>query len=269
MTFRILSLNAGGGRVHRPLVDYLAGCGADLLCLQEMVHTPAARSDWLTYRGHGPDLQQRANLHREVATLLPRHQARFAPAARGELHDGDAVAWSQFGLSTLLDDRHAVLAEAIDFVHGAFSADGWGEHPRARNAHVLRLRRDDSGAALTVCQLHGLREEAGKGDTPARIAQAHALVALIRRVWRGSEPLVVCGDLNVLPDSATFSILAELGLVDLVTTRGFTDTRTSLYTRPGRHADYMLATPDVAVSAFEVVTEPEVSDHRALLLDVG
>ena len=30
-----------------------------------------------------------------------------------------------------------------------------------------------------------------------------------------------------------------------------------------------LATPDVAVSAFEVVTEPEVSDHRALLLEVG
>lgn len=269
MAFRILSLNTGGGRLHAPLAAYLSVCGADLLCLQEMVHTPLAAGDWLTYRGHGPDLPQRANLHRELAALLPRHHAWFAPAARGRLHDGDRAVWSQFGLSTLLDDRHAVLGSVTDFVHGDFSPEGWGEHPRPRNAHVLRLRREDSGQVLTVCQLHGLRDEAGKGDTPARIAQAQALSALIRRVRREAEPLVVCGDLNVLPGSKTFAILGELGLADLVTTRGFTDTRTSFYTKPGRYADYMLVTSGVEVAAFDVATEPEVSDHRALVLDIA
>jgi len=31
----------------------------------------------------------------------------------------------------------------------------------------------------------------------------------------------------------------------------------------------MLVTPEVKIARFEVVKAPEVSDHRALLLDIG
>ncbi len=103
----------------------------------------------------------------------------------------------------------------------------------------------------------------------ARQDQAAALVRLIERVWPGDEGLVVCGDFNVLPDSATFAILARLGLSDLVTGNGLVDTRTSYYLKQSRFADYMLVTPGVKVGKFEVVEAPEVSDHRALLLDIG
>ncbi|MEK1898053.1 MAG: endonuclease/exonuclease/phosphatase family protein, partial [Rhizobium sp.] len=72
---------------------------------------------------------------------------------------------------------------------------------------------------------------------------------------------------NVLPDSVTFEKLGRLGLNDLVTGRGFTDTRTSLYPKDGRFADYMLVTSEVVVERFEVVEAPEVSDHRPLLID--
>ena len=116
--------------------------------------------------------------------------------------------------------------------------------------------------------MHGLRDPAGKGDTPAREEQASALVGLVERVWPRDEGLVVCGDFNVLPDSATFEILARLGLSDLVTANGLVDTRTSYYLKEGRFADYMLVTPEVKVARFEVVEAPEVSDHRALLLDI-
>nr|WP_245278862.1 endonuclease/exonuclease/phosphatase family protein [Rhizobium leguminosarum] len=95
------------------------------------------------------------------------------------------------------------------------------------------------------------------------------LIRLIERVWPGDERLVVCGDFNVLPDSSTFTILARLGLSDLVTGYGLVDTRTSYYLKQGRFADYMLVTPEVKVAKFEVVVAPEVSDHRALLLDIG
>ncbi|MGO7259129.1 endonuclease/exonuclease/phosphatase family protein, partial [Rhizobium brockwellii] len=80
-----------------------------------------------------------------------------------------------------------------------------------------------------------------------RKEQAEALVRLIERVWPGGENLVVCGDFNVLPDSATFTILARLGLSDLVTGNGLVDTRTSYYLKQGRFADYMLVTPGVKV----------------------
>jgi len=94
------------------------------------------------------------------------------------------------------------------------------------------------------------------------------LVDLIRQVKQDGDRLVVCGDFNVLPDSETFEILGSLGLVDLVTSRGHGDTRTSYYLKRPRFADYMLVTSDVEVIDFDPVAEPEVSDHRALLLDL-
>ena len=77
--------------------------------------------------------------------------------------------------------------------------------------------------------------------------------------------VVVCGDLNLLPDSHTFAILGAIGLVDLV---GTADTRTSRYPKPVRHAGYVLVSDPGAVRRFGVLAEPEVSDHRVLLLEI-
>ncbi len=44
---RILSLNAWGGRLHTPLMDYLVQTDPDILCLQEVVRGPAGSPDWL------------------------------------------------------------------------------------------------------------------------------------------------------------------------------------------------------------------------------
>ena len=49
---------------------------------------------------------------------------------------------------------------------------------------------------------------------------------------------------------------------------GDADTRTSHYAKPVRHASYLLVSDVAAVGRFEVMTKPEVSDHRALILDI-
>jgi endonuclease/exonuclease/phosphatase family metal-dependent hydrolase len=74
--------------------------------------------------------------------------------------------------------------------------------------------------------------------------------------------VVVCGDFNLLPGSETFGVL---GLTDLV---GTADTRTSHYRKPVRHASYLLVSDPAAVERFEILAAPEVSDHRALILDI-
>lgn len=269
MGLRIISLNAWGGKLHAPLMPYLADARADVLCLQEVVRTPDTTSEWMFYRGHGEELPQRANLFDEVAATLPDHQAFFSPTAHGDLFDAeDRILSSEFGLATYVRKSLPVIGQLSDFIHGDFSAHGWGPHPRARNAHAVRVHDYEADRTVTVIQLHGLRDPDGKGDTPARDAQADRLVELIERIRRPGEALIVCGDFNLLPDSRTFAWLAAIGLTDLVTTRGHTDTRTSHYAKPGRYADYMLVSPEVEVARFDVVAEPEVSDHRALLLEL-
>ncbi|HTV68461.1 MAG TPA: endonuclease/exonuclease/phosphatase family protein [Rhizobiaceae bacterium] len=270
MTIRILSLNAWGGKLHELLMPYLKAADADVFCLQEVVRTTDAPSEWLTYRDSDRVLPQRANMFDELRALLPGHDGFFCPTARGELFDeNERRVLSEFGLATFVRTSLPVIGQALDFVYGEFSPGGWGARPRARNAHVVRIFDYEKSAPLTVAHMHGLHDPAGKGDTQARVKQADAFVEIIRSVWRPGERLVVCGDFNVLPGSVTFDALAALGLYDLVTARGFTDTRTSHYAKPQRFADYMLVTPDVEVKRFDVVAEPEVADHRALLLEIG
>lgn len=265
---RILSLNAWGGRLWDQMKPYLAEMDPDVLCLQEVTHTPAASSDCLVYRDHGIELPQRANLFQDVSQLLANHQAFFCPAARGDLWDGERRITSDWGLASFVRATFPVIGQAQDFVHGAFSATGWGDHPRSRNAHGLRLHDYAGSFPITIVHMHGLRELAGKQDTSNRLAQAKALLRLIDRLQQRGERLVVCGDFNVLPASVTFELLKQIELTDLVTTRGHRDTRTSFYTKEERFADYMLVSPEVMVRRFDVVSEPEVSDHRALLLDL-
>ncbi|SCB16375.1 Endonuclease/Exonuclease/phosphatase family protein [Rhizobium hainanense] len=249
-------------------MPYLVDVDADLLCLQEVVRTKDAEPGWLVYRDHGVELPQRANLFEELKAALPAHDAFFLPVARGDLFDGDKRFDSEFGLATFVRRSHPIIGQAAGFVHGEFSADGYGPHPRSRNAHCIRLFDYERGYPITIAHMHGLRDLEGKGDTSARRHQAAAFVELIRQVKHDGDRLVVCGDFNVLPDSETFEILGGLGLVDLVISRGHDDTRTSHYKKQPRFADYMLVTQDIEVISFDPVAEPEVSDHRALLLDL-
>jgi endonuclease/exonuclease/phosphatase family metal-dependent hydrolase len=265
---KILSVNGWGGKLHEPLMAYLEASDPDILCLQEVVHTPASRKDWLTYRDGDHMLPQRAKFFGDVCAVLSGHSAYFCPASQGELWDGSDVLPSQWGLATFVRKTLPVVAQRQDFVHGGFSPNGYGEHPRSRSAHAVRVYDFDAGRFVTVAHMHGLRDLRGKMDTPERARQAERLVDLVKTVSQPGDGLVVCGDFNVEPDSVTFSILGELGIKDLVMACGFAGTRTSHYTKPGRFADYMLVDSQTAVKDFSVVRNPEVSDHCPLLLEI-
>jgi endonuclease/exonuclease/phosphatase family metal-dependent hydrolase len=256
------------GKLHERLTSYLRSESPDILCLQEVVHSPETEKDWLTYRDGDHILQQRANFFRDVAAVLPDHKAIFCPAAQGVLWDEKHAVRSQWGLATFVHKSLPVTAQAQGFVHKAFSPHGYGEHPRSRNAHVIRVYDFQQDRSVCIAHMHGLRNLNGKIDTPERRQQAQRLVALVTHVAAPDDALVVCGDFNVEPKSETFEILAEIGLIDLVTTRGFEGTRTSHYLKPGKFADYMLVNECVEVLEFSVVIEPEVSDHCPLVLTI-
>lgn len=264
---KIMCLNGWGGRLHDSLLRFVRETSPDLLCLQEVVHTPASRKDWLTYRDGDHLLPQRANFFRDVSQALPGHVATFCPAAQGMLWDDETAVPSQWGLATFVRSDFPIIGQGQAFVHKAFSPHGYGDHPRSRNAHAVRLYDFKRGWSLTVAHMHGLRDLDGKRDTPERLAQARRLVELVDFVSEPNDRVVVCGDFNVEPHSQTFDVLRERGLSDLVTGNDIADTRTSHY-KPGRFADYMLVNNHVKFVSFDVVAEPEVSDHRPLILEL-
>ena len=99
------------------------------------------------------------------------------------------------------------------------------------------------------------------------MSQGARLLSLVQAVSRECRRIVVCGDFNVLPESALFRLFQSNQLEDLVCKNGHHDTRTSFYSKRPRYADYMMVSPEIKVVRFEVPVTPEVSDHRPLILD--
>ena len=265
---KIVCLNAWGGKLAENLLPWLSDLQPDILCLQEVTYTPSSNQPILYYRDGRAKLLQRANLFSEIKAVLPRHFAMFCPSAEGSLWHGDTEVSSQFGIATFVRSDLAIVAQAQAFVHKSYDPSGFGAHPRARNAHVVRVYDGSNQRSITVAHLHGLYDPNGKMDTPERLAQVKSLCALIKTVAEPTDLQIICGDFNVLPDSETLLILRDDGLTELVTSRGFQSTRTSHYPKPGKFADYMLVNNVAAIKRFDVIYKPEVSDHSPLVLEI-
>lgn len=265
---RVMCLNGWGGKLHELLVSYLSSERPDVLCLQEVVHSPEAAQDWLTYRDGDHVLPQRADFFRDVSLALPEHVAFFCPTARGVLWDGVVAIPPRWGLATSVPMSLPVIAQAQGFVHKCFSPHGFGDHPRPRSAHAVRVYDYVRDRSVSIAHMHGLRDLRGKMDTPERADQARRLLDLSNQVSEAGDLRVICGDFNVEPDSETLAILEESGFTELVTTFGFAGTRRSRYKKPGRFADYMLVNRVEEIAGFAVIDEPEVSDHCPLILDL-
>ncbi|MBW4706791.1 endonuclease/exonuclease/phosphatase family protein [Roseobacter sp. YSTF-M11] len=201
-----------------------------------------------------------------MSRALPDHVATFCPAAQGVLWDADQPIPSQWGLATFVHKSVPIIGQVQGFVHKSYSPVGYGDHPRPRSAHGIRIYDDRLDRSISVTHMHGLRDLNGKMDTPARADQARRLLDLSQQVSEPDDLRIVCGDFNVEPDSETLGILAGAGLSELVTGLGFTTTRNAQYKKPGKFADYMLISDANAMQGFDVIYDPEVSDHCPLVL---
>ncbi|KZK88330.1 Endonuclease/Exonuclease/phosphatase family protein [Pseudovibrio sp. W64] len=261
-----MCLNGWGGTLYSDLLPYLSQAVPDVLCLQEVVHTPESDKDWLTYRDGDHILPQRANFFRDVCAALPEHVAVFCPAAQGVLWDEEQSISSQWGLATFVHRSFPIVGQVQGFVHKIYAAAGYGDHPRSRSVHGVRVYDYATDRTVSITHMHGLRDLNGKKDTPERFEQAKRLLNISQAVSEPGDLRVVCGDFNVEPGSETIRLLEDDGLVELVNHYEIETTRNSHYKKPGKFADYMLIDRVEEIIDFQVLQKPEVSDHCPLVL---
>ncbi len=273
---RIVTLNCWGGRVPG-LIKWLKEVNADVYCLQEVYHSPNAdvesASDHVTDRDRGgKTLKIRTNLFTEIGDALTNEYHRyFWPTTRWQLEGKDADIEVYYGIATYIRSTIPAPVMQTRFVHEEFRALPRTELPTPRIAHAVELYRGDK--PLIVAHMHGLWDPAGKKDSPARDEQFGKFEALISSMGNFSYPAaIVCGDFNILPDSKYLRSFKRSGFDELVVGGNFKSTRTSYYKRdPDKmlphFADYMLV-KRVKVKNFDVVYDPEVSDHCPLVLDI-
>jgi endonuclease/exonuclease/phosphatase (EEP) superfamily protein YafD len=254
---KIICLNIWGGRAGREKVleFFATHKDIDVFCLQEVWSAPYPELEGVSVANRitKHELVMSEALH-DISNVLVDHTPYFRP------HYGD-----NYGLVMFVKNTLELIEEGEVFVYKekgyVFEGDP-GNH--ACNLQYVKIQTE--GKQYTVLNFHGLWNGQGKGDSPDRIVQSEKIISFLEVT--DPKHFVLCGDFNLSPDTESIKMIADgLGAHDLIAEHGVTSTRTSLYTKEPKFADYVFTGSDIIVKDFKVLPD-EVSDHAPLYVEV-
>ena len=155
-----------------------------------------------------------------------------------------------------------VISEGDVFVYkdrGYIPEGDVGFH--ARNVQFATIATKNGNRS--ILNFHGLWNGGDKGDSEDRLLQSDRIIQFMKTL---SNPYVMFGDFNLLPDTQSIKKLEDFGLHNLIKENGVTSTRTSFYTKAEKFADYAFTSKEIIIKDFKVLTD-EVSDHSPLYLE--
>lgn len=249
---KLISLNAWGGRGGKEnLLDFFnRHKDVDVFCLQEIWN---GGHEMIGKLAAGvPLIGVVPSIFNDINEVLDNHSPYFRP------HFKD-----YYGLTMFVKKSLKLHEEGEVFVYqdrGYISEEDAANH--ARNLQYATIMTDKG--LRTIMNFHGAWIPAtSKKDTDSRLLQSDNIIRFAKGI---SNPYVLPGDFNLLPDTISLKKMEDIGLRNLIKEFGITSTRSSHYAKPGKFADYTLVSEDIKVNEFKVLPD-EVSDHLAMYLD--
>ncbi|MDB5244360.1 MAG: hypothetical protein JWN18_230 [Parcubacteria group bacterium] len=240
---KLITLNTWGGRIGKPFIEFIKSHqDVDIFCFQEIYENAKEVMEAV----YPNDMFDQFS---DLQELLPHHQGFFRPVLHGV-----------YGIATFIKKDISLIEEGELFIHYSASETITDGH-HSRNLQWVKFNLN--GKVFTVINVHGLWNGKGKSDTPERIVQSNVIKEFMNKA-EGEK--ILAGDFNLNPDTESIDIIAK-GMRNLITENAITSTRTSLYEKQGKFADYIFISPDIHVKDFKVLPE-EVSDHSALYLEI-
>ncbi len=242
-TLRLMTLNIWGGRLLDPLLQFIhAHQAIEIFCFQEVY---SKTHQILSLDPSNPPC---LDVFEQIAAILPNHRAYFRPIMEGV-----------YGLSMFVHQDYPVLAEGSHWIYQ--NKHYAGNDPS--HSRILQWVKIDLGSrVISIIHVHGLWDGQGKGDSPERILQAHIIKDFAKALH---TPTILCGDFNLMPHADSMEIL-DNEMQNLIKIYQVTSTRSDLYKKSERFADYMLMPADLKVLDFKVF-ENQVSDHLPLYVE--
>jgi exonuclease III len=255
---KLISLNIWGGRAYEPLMEFLQGHAEDIdiFCFQEVLRTPTNR---IAVEDGKHNI--RLNIYDEIKKILPEHVAYFAGSEDNYIGGGPTDFLLEYGLAMFIKKSLTVTAVDDIFIHkhrGAARSETGRSAARTLQYASLSQNKKE----YTILNYHGLHTGEVKDDTEDRLAQSKKIHDIL---INAHGPKILCGDLNLLPDTESMAILED-GMRNLIKENDITSTRSSFYKKEERFADYILVSEKVDVKKFSVLPD-EASDHLAMYLE--
>lgn len=252
---KLITLNIWGGIVYKPLVSFIEkrSSDTDIFCFQEVLF--GARPEFTS------DHKARVNIFHEIAQRLPGHTpltyiANKATHFQNEKLDGFHAGQAMF----VRKDIRVVASGGFRGYQDELPDESLGGKI---TGSIQWVELKTNKGVVVIANLHGLwQKDTQKKDTPERLLQSEIIKDFFRE---RSGKKILCGDFNLYPDTKSVTLL-EAGMKNLIKEYDIQSTRSSLYTKEGKFADYILASHDVVVRDFRVLSD-EVSDHLPLYLD--
>lgn len=257
---KLISLNIWGGQIYKPLVDFIEkqAKNTDIFCFQEVMDSPVSKFS----------NRAKTDVYKDLRTILKNYNSFLATPILSGFDLEEKVDFElTFGQATFVRKDLKVISEETIFVYGKGGPVSMWDIKRStkkyldvpRNIQCLTVRVGEN--KLLVGNLHGFWMPISKKDSPHRIRQSNK----IRKIFDAhSGPKILCGDFNLRPDTKSMKILEE-SMRNLIVEYGAISTRSSLHKRGEKFADYIMTSPDINISSFEVL-ENNVSDHSPLVL---
>jgi hypothetical protein len=246
---KLITLNTWGGRVAKPLTAFLEAQKdrIDFFCFQEIFSSASDSAGDVFINTD----KMNKNLFGEMSRSLVSHKGIFCPV------DGET-----YGIASFISSDTEILdfGGVIVYENKCFLADPNPDADHTRKAQWMLIK--SQGKELALINLHGHWTHT-KIDDQDRISQSQKLLELIGRF---SCPIILCGDFNLRPDTESIAMLEKSGMQNLIKEYGVTSTRTAIYTKSEKYADYIFVSKDIKVNDFKVMPD-EVSDHAPLFLD--
>ncbi len=225
--------------------------GIDIWCFQEvfkLLPTGPVHGSVIHVEG----FQVNPDLFNALEKYLPSHAGEFCQSFR-----------STYGIASFLNQTISVIEKGEILVakgdwDGAESDDDKDHHRK-----IQWIEMKIQGKMVLIVNAHLTHRPAGKQDSEKRLKQSKIIIDFLAMF---DCPKILVGDFNLLPDTESVQMIERSGMRNLVKEYGVTSTRTELYTKPLRFADYVFISPGIKVNTFEVLPDI-VADHSPLMLD--
>jgi exonuclease III len=256
---RLISLNAWGGKLHKPLVEFVEKNAetTDVFCFQEIYFSEKPRPEIVWAKANlAPELRGILSGFSMFGRLASEGNRLADKAPSKDVRTGEAIfvrktlrVIESGGFHTYAQDYESVKEEV---------------EPVTGNFQFVKIQT--SKETYCIGNIHGLWLPGPKVDTPKRTEQSKRLEHFLKD-FAGKK--VLCGDFNLQPKTKSIGLL-ESDMRDLIAEYKVQTTRSRYYADMKKYADYIadyiFVSADVQVSDFKVLTD-EVSDHLPLLLE--
>ncbi len=251
---KLISLNIWGGKIHGSLIEFFKeySDSVDIFCLQDILFGEKAE--------FSPKRGGRVNIFNEIKEIL--HD--FKPSifrTPGESHFHDEILDPNVGCGQVIFIRKNLEIKES----GGFRSedDIYKQDGTIASGKYHWIKTEIKGRETLIMNIHGLwQKDSDKKDTPERLRQCE-LIQNFLDSHIGQK--IVCGDLNIDLNTRSMEILGQ-NLVNLVKEYKISSTRSSLYPKSGKFADYVFVSEGIKIKDFKVLQD-KVSDHLPLLLE--